>query len=160
MWLLPLVFIPAVIAQSHPLFERQSNGGCGSACADVDQAVLAANSKLSEMCTTGIVDGYAQCYNCMISNGVMTKEGAQAILDNYVRACTSAGFSLRPTTLDGSRAASSSSSGSTSGSSSSGSAANSSSSTGSIQRAGALRLGVSLAATAGIPAGGAPLVLV
>ncbi|KAJ7619267.1 hypothetical protein FB45DRAFT_155338 [Roridomyces roridus] len=107
-----LLVAPAAFAATTPsplLSLRQSlptsDDGCESACTALENAVEnAANSAKSTaaLCTSAIVNDYATCYSCLISEGAMSQSLAQETVDDYVSSCRSAGFSVNGATVSGS----------------------------------------------------------
>ncbi|KAJ7607421.1 hypothetical protein FB45DRAFT_948277, partial [Roridomyces roridus] len=124
-----LLVAPAAFAATTPsplLSLRQSlptsDDGCESACTALENAVEnAANSAkpTAALCTSAIVNDYATCYSCLISEGAMSQSLAQETVDgassfqvaryltswstlDYVSSCRSAGFSVNGATVSGS----------------------------------------------------------
>ncbi|KAJ6562222.1 hypothetical protein B0H19DRAFT_1259800 [Mycena capillaripes] len=75
--------------------------GCVSACAPLGDATLDSDGTPASGCTSAIVKDYAECYDCMVAEGVVTQSIAQETVDGIVSDCTDAGFPVNGATVSG-----------------------------------------------------------
>ncbi|KAJ7323881.1 hypothetical protein DFH08DRAFT_1085286 [Mycena albidolilacea] len=101
----------AVFAATTPFtnaLKRQTlipTDGCVSACTPLENATSAFT--LAELCTSAVVNDYAQCYDCLVLVGVETQTSAQEVVDAYVANCKAGGVPVNGATVSGSSGGSS-----------------------------------------------------
>ncbi|KAF8209169.1 hypothetical protein K438DRAFT_1960901 [Mycena galopus ATCC 62051] len=127
-----------VFAAASPflnILARQSitpTEACESACTPLGNALTAGDPTAATggLCTSAVVNGYIQCYDCLVAGGSLTQAIAQNAVNDYVAGCNEEGYTVSggtvtPSSSSGSSDSSSSSSSRDSGSSSSNSGSSS-----------------------------------
>ncbi|KAF7342548.1 hypothetical protein MSAN_02011000 [Mycena sanguinolenta] len=95
----------AAVRPSTNLLARQSvtpTDACIDACTPLTNALAAAGTTLGDLCTSTIVNAYAECYDCLVEGGTVTQDEAQDAVNDYVEGCTDGGFPVSGATVSGS----------------------------------------------------------
>ncbi|KAJ7031459.1 hypothetical protein C8F04DRAFT_1110321 [Mycena alexandri] len=79
--------------------ELTPSAGCVSSCTVVEEPATAGNTSLATLCTSAVVNAYAQCYSCMVGAAVFPQDVAQEIVDGYASDCSGAGFPVSTATV-------------------------------------------------------------
>ncbi|KAJ7249799.1 hypothetical protein B0H12DRAFT_690878 [Mycena haematopus] len=112
--LLPILSVVALTV--NPLDGRQDATDCTTPCTALSDAVTAASpGGLASLCTSAIVNDYANCYSCEVKVAGMTQTDAQETIDGFVQGCNAGNHHVDDVTIsaDGSVGAGSTSTPST-----------------------------------------------
>ncbi|KAJ6459948.1 hypothetical protein C8R45DRAFT_542403 [Mycena sanguinolenta] len=84
---------------------RQSvtpTAACVDACTPLSDAITAAGPTVGDLCTSTIVNAFAECYDCLVAGGTVIQDIAQETVNDYVEGCTAEGFPVSGATVSGS----------------------------------------------------------
>ncbi|KAJ7743909.1 hypothetical protein DFH07DRAFT_963921 [Mycena maculata] len=83
------------------ILPRQSltpTAGCVDACTPLENALSSATT-LASLCTSAVINGYAECYDCLVAAGAVAQDAAQDTVDDYVSGCDDEGFTVNGATV-------------------------------------------------------------